>query len=106
MEASAVHEPTRKIRLPKIRRELEDLCSNDPVVIHVMGILETEAVRFGADQRQRILAGEREVDVRISIGVHVGIADACNNLSSKQMNYLLDICYDAAGLKRSSVKMA
>lgn len=105
MEASALHEPTRKIRLPKIRRDVADLCGDDPVVIHLMGILETEAVRFGADQRHRLDAGEREMEIRISIGVHIGMADAGNNLSTKQAEYLTQICFDAAGLKRSSVKL-
>lgn len=106
MEASGLHEPTRKIKLPRITYHLEDLCRNDAVVIKVMGICEAEAVRFGKEQKRRLKAGENEWEVRHSLNTHVALADAFNNLTARQMEWVARKAYEAAGIGRPKIDFA
>lgn len=103
MEASGLHEPTRKFRV-RIRQDLSARHNSDPVVIYTMGLLENEAGRFGKEQRDLICRGKSsEKDVRYALRVHVALADSGNNLTPKQMEYLTSICFTAAGLGRASI---
>lgn len=103
---SVQQEGTRKIHyrkadgLPKVRRTLEGRHKSDAVVMYAMGLFETEVASLGRELRELMVTGAvNSSDAHASILVDVARKDSANRLSLQQVDYLMSIGCNAAGLR-------